>query len=237
MALPPDWLPNVAMKRVVCHWTAGSHSAGDTDKDAYHILVEGNGRLVRGRPSIALNSGRVKPGYAAHTLNCNGGSIGVSLCCMAGAEERPFDAGRYPMTRAQWNAMTMVVAELCKYYRIKVTPKTVLSHAEVESNLGIEQRGKWDFTRLPFDPTISGASACGERLRRDVTAAMGEMPKSAGEDWARCRMAAIAGGTMADYGERAGSRPQHADPPDPQKDQIGARYSGECRRNCRSARF
>ncbi|MER9445815.1 hypothetical protein NKI79_31785 [Mesorhizobium sp. M0340] len=35
---------------------------------------------------------------------------------------------------------------------------------------------KWDFTRLPFDPTISGASACGERLRRDVTAAMGEMP-------------------------------------------------------------
>ncbi|MER8949146.1 N-acetylmuramoyl-L-alanine amidase [Mesorhizobium sp. M0959] len=78
------------MKRVICHWTAGSHSAGDTDRDAYHILVEGNGRLVRGRPSIALNSGRVKPGYAAHTLNCNGGSIGVSLCCMAGAEQRPF---------------------------------------------------------------------------------------------------------------------------------------------------
>ncbi|MER9248605.1 peptidoglycan recognition family protein [Mesorhizobium sp. M0590] len=176
MALPPNWLPNVAMKRVICHWTAGSHSAGDTDRDAYHILVEGNGRLVRGRPSIALNSGRVKPGYAAHTLNCNGGSIGVSLCCMAGAEERPFDAGRYPMTGAQWDAMTAVVAELCKYYRIKVTPKTVLSHAEVESNLGIEQRGKWDFTRLPFDPTISGASACGERLRRDVTAAMGAMP-------------------------------------------------------------
>ncbi|WP_245454971.1 peptidoglycan recognition family protein [Mesorhizobium sp. M9A.F.Ca.ET.002.03.1.2] len=164
------------MKRVICHWTAGSHSAGDTDKDAYHILVEGNGSLVRGRPSIMLNSGRVKSGYAAHTLNGNSGSIGVSVCCMAGAEERPFVAGQYPMTRTQWDALIVVVAELCKYYRIKVTPKTVLSHAEVESNLGIEQHGKWDFTHLPFDPTVVGARACGDRLRQQVMAAMGAMP-------------------------------------------------------------
>ncbi|MCV3209578.1 N-acetylmuramoyl-L-alanine amidase [Mesorhizobium sp. YC-39] len=176
MALPPDWMPNVPMKRVVCHWTAGSHSAGETDKDAYHILVEGNGGLVRGRPSIALNSGRVKSGYAAHTLNCNSGSIGVSLCCMAGAEERPFSAGRYPMTRTQWDALVVVVAELCNYYRIKVTPRTVLSHAEVESTLGIQQRGKWDFTRLPFDASVVGPRACGDRLRKDVMAAMGAMP-------------------------------------------------------------
>ncbi|WP_245458042.1 MULTISPECIES: N-acetylmuramoyl-L-alanine amidase [unclassified Mesorhizobium] len=176
MALPPDWMPNVPMKRVICHWTAGSHSAGETDKDAYHILVEGNGGLVRGRPSITLNSGRVKSGYAAHTLNCNSGSIGVSLCCMAGAEERPFNAGQYPMTRTQWDALIVVVAALCKYYRIKVTPKTVLSHAEVERNLGIEQRGKWDVSRLPFDPTVVGARACGDRLRQQVMAAMGSMP-------------------------------------------------------------
>ncbi|MER8369697.1 hypothetical protein NKH70_28955 [Mesorhizobium sp. M0991] len=52
--------------------------------------------------------------------------------------------------------MTAVVAELCKYYRIKVTSKTVLSHAEVESNLGIEQRGKWD---SPGCPSIRRSAA------------------------------------------------------------------------------
>lgn len=176
MALPADWLPNVPMRRVICHWTAGTHVAGDTDLAAYHILIEGNGRLIKGRPSISLNSGRVKSGYAAHTLNCNGGSIGVSLCCMADARERPFHAGRFPMTRTQWNALVVVVAELCRYYKIKVTPRTVLSHAEVEDTLGIKQRGKWDYARLPFDPGVVGPKACGDKLRREVSAAMGTIP-------------------------------------------------------------
>lgn len=156
--------------------------AGDTDREAYHFLIEGDGGVVRGRPSIALNSGRVKSGYAAHTLNCNSGSIGVSLCCMAGAQERPFNAGHYPMTRTQWEALVLVVAELCKHYRIKITPRTVLSHAEVESNLGVEQRGKWDFTRLPFEPGTVGARACGDRLRQQVAAAMGTLPEPSARD-------------------------------------------------------
>ena len=176
MALPADWLPNVPMRRVICHWTAGAYVAGETDIEAYHILIEGSGALVRGRPSIALNSGRVKSGYAAHTLNCNSGSIGVSLCCMADARERPFRAGRYPMTRTQWDALVVVVAELCRYYKIKVTPRTVLSHAEVEDTLGIKQRGKWDYARLPFDPGVVGPRACGDKLRREVSAAMGTVP-------------------------------------------------------------
>jgi hypothetical protein len=173
MAIPPAWMPDVPMRRVICHWTAGSHEAGTIDKDAYHVLIEGNGNLVKGTPSIALNSGRVKVGYAQHTLNCNSGSIGVSMCCMGGAEEGPFNPGRYPMTQAQWNMLISVVAELCMRYRIKVTPRTVLSHAEVENNLNIAQRGKWDISRLPFDPTIIGAAACGDRLREEVAAAMG----------------------------------------------------------------
>ncbi|RUU39343.1 N-acetylmuramoyl-L-alanine amidase, partial [Mesorhizobium sp. M6A.T.Ce.TU.002.03.1.1] len=34
----------------------------------------------------------------------------------------------------------------------------------------------WDVSRLPFDPTVVGASACGDRLRQQVMVAMGSMP-------------------------------------------------------------
>ncbi|KKX29500.1 N-acetylmuramoyl-L-alanine amidase [Rhizobium sp. LC145] len=177
MAIPLAWIPDVPMKRIICHWTAGSYHAGPEDLAAYHFLIEGNGRLVKGNSSIALNSRRVKAGYAAHTLNCNSGSIGISLCCMGGAQEQPFHTGNYPMTAAQWNALVATVAELCTRYRIPIGPRTVLSHAEVEINLGIKQRGKWDISRLPFDPGCVGAGACGDRLRRDVAAAMGTVPQ------------------------------------------------------------
>lgn len=173
MAIPFDWMPDVPLQRIICHWTAGTHNASESDRQSYHFLIEGNGRLVKGGPSVAANSGRrVKVGYAAHTHNCNQGSIGISLCCMGGAQEQPFRAGSYPMTRAQWETLAVAVAELCKRYRIKVTRRTVLSHAEVERVLGIEQKGKWDISRLAFDPSVSGADACGDRLRRETMAAM-----------------------------------------------------------------
>ena len=46
--VPADWMPNCNMKRIVCHWTAGGYRAGDHDRESYHILIEGDGRLVRG---------------------------------------------------------------------------------------------------------------------------------------------------------------------------------------------
>jgi N-acetyl-anhydromuramyl-L-alanine amidase AmpD len=158
------------MSRAILHWTAGSHRASSLDRSHYHILIEGNGALVRGNPSIVLNdAGGTKKGYAAHTLNCNTGSIGVALCCMAGAVERPFKAGSAPMTLAQWQMLPRVVADLCRRYTIPVTPKTVLSHAEVQANLGVAQRGKWDIARLAFNPSVVGSKACGDILRDRVS--------------------------------------------------------------------
>lgn len=168
--IPKDWMPDAKMSRVICHWTAGASRAGPVDKEHYHILVEGDGKLIRGDHTIAQNERPIKGDYAAHTLNCNGGSIGVSLCCMAGATEKPFDAGHHPMTKVQWDKMIIVVAELCLRYKIGVTPQTVLSHAEVQGTLGIQQRGKWDFTRLAFAPLVLGAAMCGKKLRDEVTA-------------------------------------------------------------------
>lgn len=164
--VPADWMPSAQMNRVIVHWTAGAHRASGLDRSHYHILIEGDGKFVRGIPSIDKNDARgVKPGYAAHTLNCNSGSIGVSLCCMAGAIESPFKGGSAPMTGEQWDALPAVLADLCRRYSIPVAPQTVLSHAEVQSTLGIKQRGKWDISRLAFDPGIVGAKACGDQFR------------------------------------------------------------------------
>lgn len=162
------------MQRVICHWTGGTHKASAFDRQHYHLLIESDGKIVRGIPSINLNESPAKKGYAAHTLNCNSGSIGVSLCCMGGNDvrESPFNAGKFPMTKAQWDMLSTVVAQLCKTYGIPVTEKTVLSHAEVQANLGIRQRNKWDYTRLAFDPSIVGAKAIGDRLRAEVKAKM-----------------------------------------------------------------
>lgn len=169
--VPADWMPSAQLNRVIVHWTAGAHRASGLDRSHYHILIEGDGKLIRGIPSIDKNDARgVKPGYAAHTLNCNSGSIGVSLCCMSGAIESPFKAGSAPMTREQWDALPGVLAELCRRYNIPVTPRAVLSHAEVQQTLGIKQRGKWDISRLALDPSVIGPKACGDLFRREVLA-------------------------------------------------------------------
>jgi hypothetical protein len=166
--VPSEWMPECVMERVICHWTAGAYKAGSADVPHYHIVIEDDGRLVRGSYSIKDNVNTGDGRYAAHTKNCNSGAIGVSLACMAGAIENPFDAGKYPMTQTQWDTLAGVVSELCQVYSIPITPSTVLSHAEVQGTLGIAQSGKWDYTRLAFDLNVKGAKACGDKLRSAV---------------------------------------------------------------------
>jgi N-acetyl-anhydromuramyl-L-alanine amidase AmpD len=135
MAVPKAWMPRANMARIHVHWTAGGYKANATDRRAYHILIEGDGKLVRGDRSIKANEKGSGMTPASHTLNANPGAIGVSMCCMVGARESPFDAGRAPMTRAQWDAMVAAVADLARRYNIPVSPKTILTHAEVGPNL------------------------------------------------------------------------------------------------------
>ncbi|EBV3600147.1 N-acetylmuramoyl-L-alanine amidase [Escherichia coli] len=168
--LPADWLPWAQMQRIIVHWTGGAHKASADDRKHYHVLIEGDGTLTRGIPAITLNQSPVKAGYAAHTLNCNGGSIAVSLAAMGGAIESPFNSGKYPVTRAQWEALMPALAQLARRYAIPVTDATILSHAEVQATLGIKQRGKWDIARLPFDPTLNSAKKIGDAMRAAVKA-------------------------------------------------------------------
>ena len=171
--LPGDWLPKSSkMKRVIAHWTAGSYAVSPTDREHYHFIWDGDGHVVRGDNSVKDNESTADKDYAAHTKDCNTGSIGVSLACMSGAIENPFYPGPYPMTRRQWDGMCRGIAQICATYDIAVTPETVLSHGEVQGNLGIKQNGKWDYTRIAWEPTVYGATPCGNLLRSHVKALM-----------------------------------------------------------------
>lgn len=166
--LPGNWMPDVPMKRIHLHWTGGQYLANSTDRNAYHILIEGDGKVVRGNKSIAANvPGGKNP--ASHTKNANTGAIGVSMCCMSGARDTPYIPGKYPMTQVQWNKAIEVIATLAKRYGILVTPVTTLTHAEVQPNLGILQNNKWDIICLPFDSSkIVGSRPVGDLMRLNV---------------------------------------------------------------------
>jgi hypothetical protein len=163
--VPASWLPAVPMDRVIFHWTAGQYVPNSLDLHSYHILIDGDGKLHRGQFSIADNVSPSPGNYAAHTLNCNSGAIGVSLCGMAGAREIPFDPGLRPIKVEQWLKLPQVLADLCRVYAIPVTPRTILSHAEVQGTLGIRQKAKWDIARLPWDITLLSATTIGNQMR------------------------------------------------------------------------
>jgi len=159
------------MKRIVWHWTAGGNKANATDKKHYHIIIEGDGRIVRGDYAISDNES-ISGGYAAHTRNCNTGAIGVALAGMRQAKERPFSAGPSPLTGTQIEVLVDQTASLCRQYNIPVTRQTVLSHAEVEPTLGIKQRNKWDITWLPGMTKVGDPVAVGDALRQKVEKAL-----------------------------------------------------------------
>lgn len=159
------------MQRIIIHWTGGPHQPTGLDLHHYHYVIDGAGKVHPGKFPVSANGGRlVKGAYAAHTLNCNTGSIGVALAAMSGAAERPFRSGPAPVTGAQLTALAGLCRELSACYGIAVTPRTVLTHAEVQPTLGIAQRGKWDVTWLPGMAAPGEPVETGNRLRALITA-------------------------------------------------------------------
>lgn len=157
--------------RIVVHWTAGGYKASHIDKEHYHFIIEHPARVVLGDHKVQDNDSTRDGHYAAHVGGMNTGSIGVSLCCMAGAREHNF--GAEPLQKDQWDMMIELVAELCRHYDIPVTQATVLTHAEVPRVHGISQGGKWDIATLPFDPvhrSVNSGSAerIGNLMRESV---------------------------------------------------------------------
>jgi N-acetyl-anhydromuramyl-L-alanine amidase AmpD len=150
--------------RIVMHWTAGNAGNQIDDKDHYHEIVDRSGQRHLGKFTVDhnCNVAHIRAGlYAAHTSRLNTGSIGLSMDAMRGAQERPFSTGPEPITTVQLQAFVKMVAEYARKYHITITPTTVLTHAEVQPTLGVQQRGKWDICWLPGmsapgDPVVVG---------------------------------------------------------------------------------
>lgn len=166
--IPHSWLSKVKMKRIVTHWTAGGYQPGAHELRAYHILIDGEGKLHRGTHSIADNARDVNTAggnYAKHVSMANSWAIGVTVCAMSGATlSRP---GPYPMKKLQWEIMIAVTSELCSFYNIPVADRTVLGHGEVFTKLGIYQQGRRDPLILPWDKEKS-FSQVGDLFRERV---------------------------------------------------------------------
>ena len=143
------------LNRVIVHWSAGTGKANATDKSHYHFLVQNDGSVIKGNyvpeDNANCNDGR----YAAHTGGGNTGSIGISLCGMAGYQQGKPQSTKYPLTAIQCEAAWKKIAELCKAYNIPVTPETVMTHYE----FGIKHpktssAGKIDIVYLPSQPKL-----------------------------------------------------------------------------------
>jgi len=161
------------VKRIILHWTAGTNTPNSTDLKAYHFVIAGNGQVMPGLFPVSANVPPLRSGrYAAHTLNCNSDSIGVSLAAMAGAVESPFNPGKYLITEAQLSALAQTVVDLSRQYGIPITRTTVLTHAEVQPTLGIAQKNKWDIRWLPGMAKPGDAVAVGDVIRARALALM-----------------------------------------------------------------
>ena len=160
------------MNRIIIHWTAGGNKANATDKRHYHTIVEGDGNIVSGNHPVSANDPIRSPNdgstYAAHTRGANTKAIGIAMAGMRGAKERPFDHGPSPITPWQVAALVEEVAILCRIHAIPVTRETVLTHAEVQSTLGIKQNNKWDVMWLPGMAAAGDAHKIGDHLRERI---------------------------------------------------------------------
>jgi hypothetical protein len=157
------------VKRIHWHWTAGAPGINAKESDSYNFVITWpDGEVV---PCVSVE--RQKPplvngAYAAHTKGANSWAIGISIDAMAGAVERPFNHGKYPITQKQVDALVNLSRELGAKYGIPVTPETMLSHAEVQGTLGIKQNNKWDIMWLPGMAIPGDPVAVGNKLRAMV---------------------------------------------------------------------
>jgi hypothetical protein len=160
---------DTGMVGIVWHWTASHHEVTADDLAHYNDVhdVKGNSYDGAARAEHQLNYDWRKGIGVSHTRNLNTGFIGQSVAAMAGAEGWPsLKWGKSPLTWEGIDAMLERSAEYCREFDIPVSPWSTLSHAEVQGNLGVAQRNKWDYMVLPGMKKVTTARACGDILRK-----------------------------------------------------------------------
>ena len=177
-AIPKNLLTPCSMKRVICHWSEGNYKANSTDMSTTTFSSRVTARCVAATTRSTTRKHRRQRLRSAYAQCEHAGDRG-GCCCMVGCQETPFKPGSQPMKKSQWNTMVQVVAELCQFYGIHVTPTTVLGHGEVQANLNITQKGKWDpmvwpwatsKTRAQVGATLASRSAALAKPGRSASA-------------------------------------------------------------------
>lgn len=140
---------------ITIHWSAGPYMPTATDREHYHYLVDGLGKVHEGIHTPESNIPPLKRGkYAAHCGGGNSRNIGVSMLGMAGFRNAKA-VGKYPLTRVQCESAFRLVAELCKKHQIRIDPAHVFTHYEFgRRNPATTSAGKIDIVYLPPFPTI-----------------------------------------------------------------------------------
>ena len=142
------------MKRIVIHWTAGTYYPTEYEKEHYHYLIDVSGIVSKGKFSPESNEICKIGKYAAHTGGGNTGSIGVAFCAMAGFKNKNA-VGKYPISKKQFESGMKLCADLCKKYKIEVSPQTVMTHYEFGvKNPKTTSAGKIDIIFLPPYPWV-----------------------------------------------------------------------------------
>ena len=112
--------------------------------------------------------------YVAHTAGRNSFAAGVAIAAMRDATPQNF--GAYPMTQAQIDAMSSLVARIAATYGIPIDREHVMTHAEAavdDGYFGSGEGERWDIARLAprVDPlTKHDAREAGDALRARIRA-------------------------------------------------------------------
>lgn len=149
--------------RIIIHWTAGGLKPNAEDLERYHYLIDGDGKLHKGKYTPEDNLSTSDGKYAAHTGGLNTGSIGIAVCGMAGFKDKQH-MGNYPITKLSIEKLCSFAATLSLKYNIKITEDTVETHYEVGKKVSEgkipknkytkDNIGKIDITFLPHEPNL-----------------------------------------------------------------------------------
>lgn len=176
--LSPLWLPKVprgALKRITVHWTGGATYPSAEDLASYNLLCDRVGHFHLGDHPITDQISTADDDYAAHTLRFNTGNIGFAYCGMAGANEKPFAPGPFPIQKAQWNSGLVGLADLCRWFDFPPDEEHLGMHCEVERIHGVSQRSKWDISVLCFDRGKYASMTPGDEMRARVKLLLAEV--------------------------------------------------------------
>lgn len=131
-----------SLNRITIHWTGGGYKPNNIDKQSYHFLIGGDGRVYKGKYTPEDNINCTDGKYAKHCGGGNTGNIGVAICGMWNKD--------YPIRRIQLEAMCKLVAELSIKYGISISTKNILTHMEYgKAHPSTSSYGKIDIDNLP----------------------------------------------------------------------------------------